>query len=216
MHWIARDAVIYSKPTRKISDSRNKFLEVLQIVIGIAIVWKLISHIVLTYSDIDIAPYRRKHILLLESLFSIVVGFFLLFRFDVTTYFAEHVTVGKALTILTSIVLVITMYLVLVDQNTIRVKIVIIAALTLALIGIVFLGARKQIRTNVRHATNRMIGAINANTQANIAQVPKWRVPTITFDDSLVVSFAAWLLMLYGFETAANSLMKTKDDDKRG
>lgn len=192
-------------------DPRNQFLEILQLVIGIAIAWKLISHIVLTYSDIDIAPYRRKDILLLESLFSIVVGFFLLFRFDVTTYFAEHVTVGKGLAVLTTIVLITTVYLMLVDQNTRRLKILIVAALSLALIGIVFSSARKQIRTNVRHATNRMIGTINAKTLANIAQVPKWRVPTITFGDSLIVSFAAWLLMLHGFETAANSLTQTED-----
>ena len=194
-------------------DPRNKFLENLQLFIGIAIVWKLISHIVLTYSDVDIAPYKRKHIVLLESLFSIVVGFFLLFRFDVTTYFAEHVTVGKTLAVITIIVVLMTVYLMLVDQNTRRVKIFMIASLILVLIAIVFVIARKQIRTNVRHATNRIIGTINANTRANIAQVPKWRVPTITFGDSLIVSFAAWLLMIYGFETAANLLMETKDDD---
>lgn len=172
---------------------KQRVFETLKIIFIIMIVWKFIALIVYKIDNkIDMRSSSNKVINILEGLISVLIALSLIYKFDSTFKFLEHINVGTLMLLIVSATILGIIYILLTRKDT-KYSWIIATVFIIVIVGIYgFINTRMS-----SEATKRDVASSVHNfAKRNKTEILKWKPTLPNFTDTVFISISAWMLLL--------------------
>ena len=170
--------VVNQRACKEATYTRFKIFEVLKIVFGIFVMWKIITNILYAVKGIDLRGAASKWMRSVEGLVAAFVAMLLIMKFDTTRHFLEGLSLESVYLLLAFCTLLFILLMCLTFPH--KALLVLVVGLSILFVALLTYGLRKKYDLPKR------------------LRRPPWRLEVPTFTDTFFVSVGAWMLLADG------------------